>query len=108
MLSPLHKCSKYLERLSNTDVNDEKFGLYLSKLNYWYQQIGGEYGCKLQENCCQSIVGKCKDECKRPFEKESYDKPCEKKKKYCTTYARHCKKSCGDNETSVKSENCRR
>jgi hypothetical protein len=37
----LEKCQKYLYKLSNTNIDDNKFGLYLSKLNYWYEQMGG-------------------------------------------------------------------
>lgn len=37
----LTKCQKYLHKLSNTDVNDEKFNLYLEKLNFWYGRGGG-------------------------------------------------------------------
>ena len=29
----LEKCQKYLYKLSNTDIADDKFGLYLTKLN---------------------------------------------------------------------------
>lgn len=36
-----HKISKYLNKLSNENIQSEKFGLYLTKLNYWYQQYGG-------------------------------------------------------------------
>lgn len=36
----LTKCQKYLHKLSNTDVNDEKFNLYLEKLNFWYGRGG--------------------------------------------------------------------
>jgi hypothetical protein len=39
-----HKISKYLNKLSNENIQSEKFGLYLTKLNYWYQQYGGIYG----------------------------------------------------------------
>jgi len=42
------KCQKYLNKLANTDVNDSKFGLYLTKLNYWYEQVGGDIP---QQNC---------------------------------------------------------
>jgi hypothetical protein len=35
-----HKIVKYLNKLSNVNIESEKFGLYLTKLNYWYQQIG--------------------------------------------------------------------
>jgi hypothetical protein len=38
----LTKCQKYLHKLSNTDVNDEKFNLYLEKLNFWYGRGGGK------------------------------------------------------------------
>ena len=51
----LEKCQKYLYKLSNTNVNDDKFRLYLTKLNYWYEQNGGEKNfCKefLSEKHC--------------------------------------------------------
>lgn len=44
-----HKISKYLNKLSNENIQSEKFGLYLTKLNYWYQQYGGTYGDDLQK-----------------------------------------------------------
>jgi hypothetical protein len=39
----IKKCNKYLYKLLNTNTNDTKFSLYLTKLNYWYEksQIGG-------------------------------------------------------------------
>ena len=38
----LEKCQKYLYKLSTINPSDSKFGLYLNKLNYWYDQIGGK------------------------------------------------------------------
>jgi hypothetical protein len=37
----MNKCQKYVTKLSNTSVNDPKFGTYLTKLNYWHKQSGG-------------------------------------------------------------------
>lgn len=37
----LNKCNKYITKLANTPIEHEKFGLYLDKLNYWYDQTGG-------------------------------------------------------------------
>ena len=48
----LEKCQKYLYKLLNTNIDNNKFGLYLSKLNYWYEQIGGA------GKCCKSNSGK--------------------------------------------------
>jgi hypothetical protein len=36
-----NKCAKYIYKLQNTSVNDNKFGVYLTKLNHLYGQIGG-------------------------------------------------------------------
>ena len=35
-----YKINKYIHKMSNIDINDSKFSLYLSKLNYWYNQYG--------------------------------------------------------------------
>lgn len=40
----IHKCNKYIAKLKNTSIDDEKFGIYLAKLNYWYIQTGGLFG----------------------------------------------------------------
>ena len=67
----LEKCYKYLYKLSNTDIYDSKFNIYLQKLNYWYlQQVGGdEYSSISYDNFCnskcnlkehiQTTLGKC-------------------------------------------------
>ena len=55
----LLKCQKYLNKLSNTDVNDEKFGLYLQKLNYWYEQVGGK--CAEKKSCVKTLLNKEKN-----------------------------------------------
>jgi hypothetical protein len=52
----LEKCQKYLYKLSNTNVNDEKFGLYLTKLNFWYEQIGGTLIIRDNEKKCNDAV----------------------------------------------------
>jgi hypothetical protein len=36
-----HKCSKYIYKLQQTPSTDPKFGIYLYKLNDYYNQIGG-------------------------------------------------------------------
>jgi len=36
-----NKLYKYLYKLSQTDVNDDKFGVYLKKLNLYYSLEGG-------------------------------------------------------------------
>ena len=36
-----NKLNKYLYKLSQTDITDDKFSIYLKKLNYWYSQEGG-------------------------------------------------------------------
>lgn len=36
------KITKYIYKLKLEPVNSNKFGLYLSKLNFWHAQIGGE------------------------------------------------------------------
>jgi hypothetical protein len=38
-----------LNKLSNENIQSEKFGLYLTKLNYWYQQYGGTKKNKTKE-----------------------------------------------------------
>jgi len=38
----LNKCQKYLHKLLITDANDAKFKIYLTKLNFWYNQWGGD------------------------------------------------------------------
>ena len=38
----LKKCQKYLYKLLNTNINNEKFNFYLNKLNYWHEQAGGK------------------------------------------------------------------
>lgn len=58
----LQKCQKYLTKLSSISLEDDKFGLYLDKLNYWYNQYGGKANCDTFRN-----VAKCaehKKECK--------------------------------------------
>lgn len=45
-----HKCQKYLYKLSKTAPTDSKFGIYLSKINYWNNQIGGTDECKKNKN----------------------------------------------------------
>ena len=67
----LEKCQKYLYKLSNTNVNDQKFGLYLTKLNFWYEQMGGGGGTpicgsagnetKCKELLKEKIANKLKD-----------------------------------------------
>lgn len=37
-----HKLTKYLYKLSNTDINSDKFKIYLNKVNYYYEQYGGK------------------------------------------------------------------
>ena len=37
-----HKIEKYKLRLIAEPINSPKFSLYLNKLNYWYNQIGGD------------------------------------------------------------------
>jgi len=53
------KCAKYLNKLSNTSVDSDKFKIYLTKLNYWYNQIGsGKDLCKKisqQEEVCSKM-----------------------------------------------------
>jgi hypothetical protein len=34
------KINKYLHKLKNESTESPKFGIYLTKLNYWYNQIG--------------------------------------------------------------------
>jgi len=60
------KCQKYLNKLANTDVNDSKFGLYLTKLNYWYEQVGGGFvdGAK-----CAANKGRWVMNCKGDYKK---------------------------------------
>ena len=65
----LEKCQKYLYKLSNTNADDEKFGLYLTKLNYWYEQMGGVD--------CTTI--KKEKECTQNKECEFKDKKCNQK-----------------------------
>jgi len=50
------KCQKYLNKLANTDVNDSKFGLYLTKLNYWYEQVGA--GKNVSRSGCEKLGNK--------------------------------------------------
>ena len=53
----LEKCQKYLHKLSNTHVTDEKFGLYLTKLNYWYEQVGGDAVIRdTQKDCIKKVA----------------------------------------------------
>ena len=52
----LEKCQKYLYKLSNTNINDDKFSIYLTKLNYWYEQIGGGKDKKRTDPTPQSKI----------------------------------------------------
>jgi hypothetical protein len=51
----IQKCHKYISKLSNTNIDDEKFVLYLLKLNYWYKQLGGNEPPQTIENNANSI-----------------------------------------------------
>ena len=35
------KCNKYLYKLTKTNIESNKFNIYLMKLNKWYHQTGG-------------------------------------------------------------------
>lgn len=36
-----YKCTKYINKLAITSIDDPKFGIYLNKLMHWHSQIGG-------------------------------------------------------------------
>jgi hypothetical protein len=60
----IQKCHKYISKLSNTNIDDEKFGLYLLKLNYWHKQFGGGNTAKYCNKECRlyakdSELGRC-------------------------------------------------
>ena len=38
----VYKCNKYLNKIKDTKISSDKFKYYLDKLNYWYNQYGGE------------------------------------------------------------------
>lgn len=37
----MNKCQKYIAKLSNTSPNNPQFGVYLNKLNYWFEHKRG-------------------------------------------------------------------
>lgn len=102
----IQKCHKYISKLSNTNIDDEKFGLYLLKLNYWYKQLGGgdtdnycnKKTCRLkyQTNSdlgkCEIISGNCMFNAKCSNRSE---KRCEIKtnNKTCTWNGQTCEKN---------------
>ena len=59
------KVQKYLYKLSNIYVNDSKFGVYLTKLNYWYDQYGGGKACDeyTDEKKCNKASNEKKEKC---------------------------------------------
>jgi hypothetical protein len=66
MINPKLKCQKYLTKLSTITINNDNFGLYLNKLNYWYAQIGSGDNtyCNYKNNKCitrdkYTTTGKC-------------------------------------------------
>lgn len=40
-MSIQQKCQKYVNKLSKEPVSSDKFNIYLTKLNHWYNQYGG-------------------------------------------------------------------
>jgi hypothetical protein len=72
-----HKISKYLNKLSNENIQSEKFGLYLTKLNYWYQQYGGAYDDDLQNGTEPEIIKKIKDDIKKIKNNDKLKNICE-------------------------------
>lgn len=43
------KVQKYLNKISAEHIDSTKFGLYLDKLNYWYNQMGGKHRLKVKK-----------------------------------------------------------
>jgi len=80
------KCQKYLSKLLNT-TDDEKFGVYLTKLNHWYNVLHGGKSdgiycgyVKDESNCKNVIAGKIK-------QTKLYEKLCkDPNRKQCIEY----------------------
>lgn len=61
-----NKIHKYLSKLSLEPITTEKFGIYLRKLNQWYDQYGGGKGeCDeyTDEKKCNKSTNKNKEQC---------------------------------------------
>jgi len=74
----LEKCQKYLYKLSNANINDRNFGIYLTKLNFWYNQLGGNNPIILTHNkmdpCGFNDIHNCTTKCQIDLSNNYY--PC--------------------------------